>query len=291
MEYHQERFDDASVLVFKDKELIAVFPANRISHKVASHQGLSYGGLVVGNNIKFPDVMHCLNTILMFFHDQGINELEIKSIPRIYTKGPSDELDYLMFKLEAQILRKDVTSVIDYRNKLNIASSNRKRGLKKAIKQNLIVKEVDQFDDFWNTILIPNLKKKHRTKPTHSLEEIQVLNERFPKQIRQFNAYKDSKIVAGVTVFDTDNVAHAQYISADENMQELGSLDLIFDKLINSIFKSKAYFDFGISNENQGQNINEGLLKWKEDFGARSIIHNHYLIQTKNFAKLNSIML
>jgi len=271
--------------------LVAVFPANRVSKKVISHQGLSYGGLVIGKSIKFPEVMHCLNTILMFFHDQGISDLEIKTVPRIYNDLPSDELDYLMFKLDAQILRKDVTSVIDYRNKLNIASSNRKRGLKKAIKQNLVVKEVNDLDEFWSTILIPNLKKQHNTAPTHSLKEIQLLKERFPNQIRQFNAYKDNTVVAGVTVFETDKVAHAQYISADENKQELGSLDLIFDKLINTAFKNKSYFDFGISNENQGQNINQGLLNWKEDFGARTIVHNHYLIKTKNFTKLNTIML
>ena len=86
-------------------------------------------------------------------------------------------------------------------------------------------------------------------------------------------------------------MAHVQYISANSDKQELGSLDLLFDVLINKIFNSKKYFDFGISNENNGQNINEGLLSWKESFGARTIVHECYRVNTKNYVELNNIML
>ena len=46
MDYHQDRFDDYSLLIFKKEKLIAVFPANKIDEILYSHQGLSYGGLV-----------------------------------------------------------------------------------------------------------------------------------------------------------------------------------------------------------------------------------------------------
>lgn len=291
MDYHNDRYDDHSLLVFKNDQLKAILPANRVDNKVISHQGLSYGGLILKEQTKFSEVLHCFYSVLSFLNEQGVSELEIKTIPRIYNSVPSDELDYLLFITEAQKVRCDVISVIDNSNRIDIKSSNRKRGLKRAKKNNLVVKEVSEFTDFWNSVLIPNLKQRHQATPTHSLEEITLLKKRFPNQIRQFNVFNGNNVVAGVTVFETQNVAHVQYISADEHKQELGSLDLVFDELINTVFKDKPYFDFGISNENQGKNINEGLLNWKEDFGGRTITHDFYIVQTKNFTKLKTILL
>ena len=47
MDYHSDRFMDHSLLVFKDEKLIAVLPGNQVDNTVYSHQGLTYGGLIV----------------------------------------------------------------------------------------------------------------------------------------------------------------------------------------------------------------------------------------------------
>ncbi|TJY36406.1 GNAT family N-acetyltransferase [Pontimicrobium aquaticum] len=289
IEYHNDRFHDFSLLVFKDEVLIAIFPANKDKNSVCSHQGLTYGGIILSEGITFNDTLLAYKELLKFLHKKNVKELHLKLLPKIYHTLPSDELQYLLFKTKAQVTRTDVTSVIEAKYKLPIQSSNRKRGLKKALSQNLEVKEVDDFKDFWNKILIPNLKKAHQVVPVHSLSEITQLKSNFQKHIRQFNVYNNDKIVAGATVFDTKHVAHVQYISANADKQKLGSLDFLFDYLINNIFKTKKYFDFGISNINQGQQINEGLLSWKESFGARTIVHEFYRVETKNYVELNSV--
>ena len=79
-----------------------------------------------------------------------------------------------------------------------------------------------------------------------------------------------NKIVAGTTVFETEKVVHSQYISGNKVLGKLESLDVLHDYLISNVFATKAYFDFGISNENQGKNINYGLLFWKESFRITS---------------------
>lgn len=291
MEYHKERFEDYSLVVFKDEVPVALLAANKVEDSLISHQGLTYGGLLFKLNLRLTEAIQAYRSVLKYLEDQGIKFLQIKAIPRIYHKLASDELDYVAFKTDADIIRCDTISVISSENRLDVDSSNRKRGLKRALSHGLKMKEENDFEFYWNSILIPNLEKRHRTKPTHSLAEIQLLKERFPINIRQFNVYKDDKIVAGVTIFETNKVAHVQYISAGENKQELGSLDFAFHKLITKTFKDKAYFDFGVSHENEGQNINEGLLNWKEDFGARSIAQPFYKIKTENHLKLNDIML
>ena len=291
MEYHQDRFDDFSLMVFKGEHLIGVLPANRVKKTVYSHQGLTYGGLVLSKVVKFEEVLDAFKAILKYLESHEVTMLQLKVIPKIYCIAPCDEIEYLLFKVNAKLFRTDLTVSIDNDNALELNSSNRKRGLKKALKNNLVIKETDDFESFWNQILIPNLQKKHNVLPTHTLHEITDLSQKFPESIKQFNVYNDEKIVAGVTIFETKTVAHAQYISANEQKQELGSLDFIFDHLINEVYKNKRFFDFGISNENQGQHVNTGLMAWKESFGARAIAHQFYEIETANHYLLNAILL
>ena len=61
--------------------------------------------------------------------------------------------------------------------------------------------------------------------------------------------------------------------------------------MINDIYNSKPYFSFGISNEEQGEKVNLGLLKWKESFVARSMVHDFYKIDTSNHSLLDSVMI
>jgi len=291
MDYHKERFTDMSLMIYKNDSLFALLPANCKDNLVYSHQGLSYGGLLLRSDSKFEEVIQAFKQVLSYLNDNGFDSLELKLLPKMYHKLPSDELDYLMFVTKAQISRRDMSSVIDIKNPLIIQSSNRKRNLKKAKANNIEVKEEHQFDTFFNQILIPNLQERHEALPTHSAEEINKLKTKFPNHIRQFNAYYKNEIIAGVTIFESDNVAHAQYISTLDSKKELAGLDAIFDELITTVFKNKGYFSFGISNENQGLNVNQGLLKWKESFGARAMVHDFYKINTKNFNQLNSVLI
>ena len=48
----------------------------------------------------------------------------------------------------------------------------------------------------------------------------------------QFNVYKNNEIIAGTTVFESKNVVHSQYISANETKSETGSLDFLHHYLI-----------------------------------------------------------
>jgi len=290
MEYHSDRFEDFSLLVFKDKKLVGVFPANKDGDEVHSHQGLSYGGLVMGKKEKMSAAAEMYKQLLQFLEAQGIKRLHIKLTPAHYHAVPSDEMEYLLFISEATVTRVDVSSVIVRDGGLKI-QSNRLEGVKKAEKHGLTIEEGHGFENFWKEILEPNLAQRHDAKPVHSLEEIKRLAAHFPKNIRQFNVVKEGEIVAGATLFDTGVAVHVQYISGNADKQQLGSLDFLFDYLINERYKDKKHFDFGISNINNGRNINEGLLYWKETFGARSIACKFYSVDTAKYTKLDSIFI
>lgn len=290
MDYHSDRFVDHSLLVYKKEKLVAVLPANISESELHSHQGLSYGGLVLGKKTSFEDNLLVFKTLLVYLKREGIPVLKLKLLPKIYHQLPSDEIDYLLFLVKASLFRRDITSCVFNENRLKITSSNRLRGIKKGVKNALEVKEESSFTSFWEEVLEPNLKQVHNQKPVHSLDEITLLHSRFPKNIKQFNVYKNDEIVAGTTIFETSTVAHAQYISANDDGRQTGGLDFLFNHL-SQHFSNKKYFDFGISNEAQGMKLNKGLLNWKESFGGRSIVHEFYEIKTENHQFLNDLFL
>ncbi len=290
MEYHSDRFTDFSLLIFKKQKLIAVVPANLKEDTVYSHQGLTYGGLVVLKTLKFKEILTIFQHTLQYLENRNIARIIVKEIPYIYANLPNDELHYIFFLLNATLLERHLLTVVAVKENLKFAT-NRMEGYKRALKHKLAIKEEPNFDIFWETILVPNLKDKHQTVPVHSVNEIKYLHKRFPKNIKQFNVYNNEKIVAGATVFETQQVAHMQYISANNAKNKLGSLDFLFHFLITNRFKNKPYFDFGISNENKGRTVNEGLQYWKEGFGGRGVSQDFYEIETKNHVLLNAVFI
>lgn len=289
MEYHKSRFEDFSLMVFDGEKLIAILPANRAGEIVYSHQGLTYGGLVYKENLKLASVIQIFKAVLFYLNKNKITKIQLKTLPFIYHKKPAEELNYALFLAEARLIRRDTLAVIDLSKPFQF-SKIRKRGIQKGLSNDLIIKEENNFESFWNQILIPNLESRHNAEPVHTLEEIQLLKSLFDKNIRQFNVYFNEQIVAGTTIFESENVAHCQYISKYEEHENLGSLDFLYDYLISDVFAHKGFFDFGISNENQGKTLNNGLSYWKESFGANIFVHDFYEVATDHFSKLENVL-
>ena len=292
MEYHKDRFDDYSLLIFDAKDrLVAILPAHKIESALYSHQGLTYGGLILNQKIILSEVILITKSILEYLQKSDISKLELKIIPSIYNNFPSDEMEYICFLLDAKLNRRDALAVLDISNQIEI-SRVRKRGIEKGKSNDLLVKEENDFTSFWNDLLIPNLKERYNANPVHSLAEITYLKSKFPNHIKQYNVYQNDKIVGGVTVFETNNVIHPQYISGNKTFNnELGGLDFLYHYLISNVYKNEKYFDFGISNENQGKQVNESLHYWKESFGARTIVQNFYSIETNNHSLLDTVLI
>lgn len=290
MEYHNNRFEDFSLMVFDGEKLVAVLPANRVGGVVYSHQGLTYGGFVLSEKVKLSNVITIVKASLSFFYEQKITTLHLKPIPAFYCDFFSEEIEYCLFLLNAKGNKKECLSVLDFSNEFSF-SKDRKQCIRRGISANLVVKEDNNFELFWNQILIPNLKQKHQAKPVHTVEEITYLHQHFLKNIRHFNVYHNDEIVAGTTIFITDKVAHPQYISGNEKKNELGSLDYLYHYLITEVFCDKNYFDFGPSHEENGKKINSGILFWKESFGAKTTIQSYYEVATTNYKLLEDVLI
>lgn len=275
MEYHSARFVDFSLLIFdKNDKLTAILPANIKDKTLHSHQGLTFGGFLVDDKMKTETMLIIFEVIKEFLKEEKIEKFIYKCIPYIYHVKPSEEDKYALFRNDAKLIRRDVTSTIDLTEQVRY-SKGRKWTINKAKKENIELVETNDFDTFWD-LLTGVLEKNHNTKPVHSIEEIKKLANLFPKNIRLFLAKKDKQIISGALIYENKNIVHTQYLANSVIGREIGSLDLLIDYLIKDVYKNKKYFDFGISNEESGRYLNTGLIAQKEGFGARAVVQDFY---------------
>lgn len=290
MDYHSDRFKDMSLIIFKENEVIAIFPANVSDNKVYSHQGLTYGGLIVSAKINLVSTINMFSEVLKFYSSQGITEIIYKPIPSFYHLKSFYEEEYVLFLTESTLVRRDVSSVIHLVADLKY-QERRYRGIKKSLKAGVVVRESATCDEFWDKVLIPNLRERYNLSPVHSVAEMNLLMGRFVNNIKQYNIYIENEIVGGVLLFKNRSCVHSQYIGATGIGKQLNALDLLFDFVIRqSKEEGKEYFSFGISNEKDGLFLNKGLNEWKESFGARSFSNSFYRIETSKYNKLDAVI-
>ena len=159
-------------------------------------------------------------------------------------------------------------------------SKGRKWSINKAKKEAVEVFESTDFKSFWG-LLIEILESNHQAKPVHTLDEMKQLANLFPDNIKLFLAKKDENIVAGALTYENQKIVHTQYLASSFEGKNIGALDLLIDKLIKEIYRDKKYFDFGISNEDEGRYLNAGLIAQKEGFGAKAVVQDLYELGIK----------
>lgn len=297
MDYHADRFFDCSLLVYNDDNndselsddsLVALFPANWVEEEktVYSHQGLTYGGLITKPSITQSEVLKAMQKILMYYASLlGARTLVYRAIPYIYSRVPSQEDLYALFRAGAQLEGRAVATVLSVANPLSMRTL-RVRKAKKALECGFYIERMREGDEvclreYWQ-VLEEVLGTYHNTKPVHTADEMALLMNRFPRNIRLF-VVKDTnaRIVSGIVVFETENVAHIQYIASVADGRKYGALDLLLRHICGERYKDKEFIDFGISTENGGQFLNEGLIFQKEGFGGRAVCYDVYKLELK----------
>lgn len=278
MEYHSDRFADCSWLAFKGNSLRAVLPADiSAGATLRSHGGLSYGGWILPQaHFDGSDMLDLFMAGVRQWKRTGIKRLDYKPLPSIYARRPSQEDLYALFRLGANVSEVTLSSTIDLRNPGGLNKLQR-RHLVKASALPVEIAESDDVDEFM-ALLEVCLKERHNTKPVHTAEELKLLRERFPENIRIFVARLCSRVEAAVCIYDTGLVAHAQYIATSPEGRKLNLLTPLFDWLIKVRYSDRSYFDFGISTEDAGRFLNVGLLRQKSSYGATATVFSRYFL-------------
>lgn len=275
MEYHADRFEDFSLMIYRKSKLVALLPANVSNGVLYSHQGLTYGGLITSSSLMLSEIIEIFDEINIFSSfNKGVKEIVYKPVPHIYHRYPAEEDIYALFRLRADRIACNISSTIMQNNKIPFIES-RKSGIRKAVRNEIKVTYSNDLTEFW-AILTENLSRRFEKQPVHTLEEIRGLMKCFPQNIIFYGAYYKECLVGGTMLFVMEKIVHVQYIAASEEGKKMGALDLIFDELVNRIYTKYPVFDFGQSTEQDGYLLNNGLIFQKEGFGGRGVIYETY---------------
>jgi CelD/BcsL family acetyltransferase involved in cellulose biosynthesis len=277
LSYHGERFEDQSVLIYADNDLVGVLPAARgPDRSVVSHPGATFGGLVHQGWLLGARQILAFEAIAAHFKARGFHRLIYKAVPFGHMTVPAQDDSYALSRAGAYRVRCDLSSAIalDTRRPL---SERRRRALRKSAAAVRVVQGREHLDEVWQTVAA-TLQREHDTKPVHSLEELRLLADRFPSEIAVYASKSQSgDTVAGVVLFNSKPMWHAQYIAASEQGYKLSALDAVFATVIDAAAAAGArYFDFGTSNENGGRVLNDGLYRFKSEFGGGGMVHEFF---------------
>lgn len=280
MDYHADRFEDASLVALDERGTIrALLPASRKGSDLVSHGGLTYGGFITDERMTVGTMLELLEAVLRHLRDTGASSLLYKTVPRIYHRSPADEDLHALYVNGAELVRRDILSVID----LSTAGwrpvvDGRIGKIAVATREAVDVRRSDDFVGFW-PVLTASLEERHEVRPVHSLEEMELLAARFPEQIQLFVAYAGDALVAGEVVYVTETAAHLQYAMTTTEGRKLSAHDLLVAHVLDAFSDRVRYFDFGHSSDREGRRINPGLIGFKEHFGARAVAHDFYRVR------------
>lgn len=274
MDYHADRFADHSLIFYKGGEIVAALPAHVKDKKFCSHNGLTYGGLLLPDSTTTATVLEIFDTLRAYIiAETDAKTLIYKPTPYIYHRYPCEEDLYALFRNEARLTECKVSSAIEMDNPLQFKGH---RKLTNAVKSRLNIVEDGDFKAFWR-ILEERLQSKYGVHPVHSIDEILLLKERFPENIRLFCITdSDNIILGGVVLFITDIAVHMQYSATTKEGRRVSALDMLYEYIIGKCFTDKRFFDFGISVEEGGRFLNNGLIAYKERLGGRAVVYNTY---------------
>ncbi len=276
MDYHSDRFTDHSLMFYSNGMLIAVMPAHIKEMQLCSHNGLTYGGLLLSKTATAETALAAFETLRHYLRgNTKVKEIVYKPSPHIYHKYPCEEDLYALFRNKARLTECKISTVVGLNNPLPIKG---RRKLTATMKERLRIAEDAGLDKFWY-VLERRLEEKYSTAPVHTLAEIELLHRRFPENIKLFTVEDENReTLGGVLLYITDRCVHMQYCGTTDEGRRIGALDYLYEYLIDERFRNKEYFDFGISVERGGEYLNSGLIAYKERLGGRAVVYSTYVI-------------
>ena len=264
MEYHSDRFLDASLLVYDDNTLVCCVPANKAQDVFYSHQGLTYGGFVVLE--ETPDLSEIVEVVLDYLGSQNYAQIIFNmqlSFYNTFASSTRDLLEKSRFTVSRELC--NMQSRLDEPIKI---SNKKTAGYRNGKFDDLVLRVEQNYEGFWNEVLTPQLKTKHNAKPVHTLAEIKLLANRFPKNIQQYNVYRGKELLAGVTFFLHNTIAKSQYAAIAPAGMTLSAMDFLYIEAMQDLTDAGyEILDYGPVNERDGS-INRGVQRFKEELGC-----------------------
>tara|TARA_B100001989_G_C24551353_1_gene475126 strand:+ start:3741 stop:4739 length:999 start_codon:yes stop_codon:yes gene_type:complete len=291
LNYHLNRkFNDCSLIFKKNNKIIALFPAAEIIEKgikiLYSHPGSSYGGLILNKKASFEIINSLINALDSYLVKNKFRKIFLINSPDIYWNDYDASLDYLLLwnsYLIKETYISHAANLTNYKNVKNLLSKRKKRYIENDLSLKDVnfrsIKSKQELKDFYRILELT--KKQFCTQPTHSLQELQLINNLFPKDIEIFVSEVNNEVKGGVVVFHVNSKTSLIFYNViDINMKDsqLSSFQL-YNCLKICKKRGSLYMDLGVSQTPESKNPLEpkfSLIKFKESFGCKGSMRIAY---------------
>ena len=274
LSYHKERnFQDCSFLFQNKNNIEALFTGAIIDDVLYSHPGASFGGFIY-NQLSFEFGSKIVELLLEFAQQNNLKEIVIVPTPFIYYNQYNEVMEYCLYIKGFSVIEYYMSSFVNLESNLLDQLHNRKKRYIKKMEGEIEIELSKDLDSFY-PILVNN-KLKHKTKPTHTLEELKILMQQFPDEIKLLLSCQNNKIIGGALNFITNkNSCILFYNMIDYEYQSLQVASLqIYASLKWAQENNLKFLDIGVSQLYEGDKIvpHESLINFKEQFGAKAMI-------------------
>lgn len=291
LNYHDSgKFKDASFMVYNAKKhLVCVCPACEIwesNRKVcSSHQGSTFGGLVIDNKIYTAQkIIELVQLREDYLKQKGFEKIIYKITSDLFSREKTDLLRYSLYYNNYESYD-ELNLYIDLQNYGENILSNFSQGkrtnvhncMRAGIEMKILhtQQEIEEFHE----VLCETLGK-YGLKPVHTVRELILFKEMIlTNECEFFGLYKDNKMIAGAMMFYflNVNVAHTQYLCARAEYNTLSPMTYMYYLMIvEAKRKNYKWLTWGITSEHYGKVLNFGLTKSKEAFGSKYSVSNIY---------------
>lgn len=288
--YHGDRFlENAHHLAwYKGETLSAVMPMGIFienGRRVArSPFGASWGGLVHEKNLKLKYAIKMTESLIDYLKGIDIDECMITPTPMCYFDTYTNYFEQTLFAQGFSLLYRDICHIVELPGKeeevwLSFDSKCRnqvRNGLK-----NFKITEDGDFEEFY-LVLLEDKKRHNDAVPTHTLQELKYLQEKFKKRVFVDIAVGRENVKAGICYFACNsNTLSVFYIAQQSGALGLNGVNaLVLKGMQRAVREGFKYFDFGTSSyHNKSRNLN--LSQFKESFGARGYFRDMYRWQNE----------
>lgn len=281
--YHpKNRFVDASLVFLEGETIVGVLPAalkeNDGKTLLVSHPGASYGGLVTAPDTSVSDtgaMLAALKTYVIAQNYSGISMLRLP--PASLQRRYAEDMQYWLYQQGYALSRVEMDGAIDLRGLreetiLPSLSGKCRNMVRQAERAGITVRLSNDIDVFW-PILESVLTGRHGTKPTHTVEEMKKLMELMPGQFRLLVAYRGDTMVGGILLVTLHaDALYTLYMAQEYSAQKDHPMHaLLAEAMRLAVREKRSVLHLGVSTEDGGKTVNEGLFFFKESFGCRPV--------------------
>lgn len=147
-----------------------------IGGTVSSHEGHSFGGMLITHEVHSDNTMTDLAEFLRFYHVYVYGKLVARQMPSCYSTLPVDALKFALFPAVAKTMQTYLHSAIALNQHSRPPVPIRRESVKRAIENGVDVLETSDNEEFRTSNLIAGLMQRHTARPDYCTMEILSLS-------------------------------------------------------------------------------------------------------------------